>query len=100
MSLIVEFRAVWAYEILERCIAREKLGFSLQKLLAEEQGHLNSMVRRLNADARFSQQYVSQFWDQERKLYVRLMNAIEKQLVLNPQKRELNQAESLAYSSA
>ena len=79
MSLIVEFRAVWAYEILQRCIERQQLDVSLAKLLAEEQGHLNSMVRRLDADGDFSQATVQQFWDKERNVYVRLMKAIERQ---------------------
>ena len=100
MSLIVEFRAVWAYQILERCIAAEQLGFSLDKLLAEEQGHLNSMVRRLNDDEQFSEIRVHQFWSRERKLYVRLMNAIEKQLGCKAYKRASNHPDSLAYSPA
>ncbi len=78
MSLIVEFRAVWAYEILTRCITEAELDFSLAKLLAEEQGHLNSMVRRLDADGQFCEEHVEHFWRHERHLFVRLMKAIEK----------------------
>ena len=78
MSLIVEFRAVWAYEILADCIEEAGLDFSLAKLLAEEQGHLNSMVRRLDADGQFSREPVEYFWERERWLYVRLLKAIEK----------------------
>lgn len=76
MSLIVEFRAVWAYEILQRCVENSGLDFSLENLLAEEQGHLNSMVRRLNADGDFSRECIEYFWDQERKIYIRLLEAI------------------------
>lgn len=79
MSLIVEFRAVWAYEILQRCIEYRGLDFSLKKLLAEEQGHLNSMVRRLAADGDYSRECIEQFWQQEREVYIRLLKAIEGQ---------------------
>ncbi len=78
MSLIVEFRAVWAYEILAGCIEKAGFDFSLTKLLAEEQGHLNSMVRRLDEDGQFSREPVEYFWERERWLYVRLLKAIEK----------------------
>jgi len=80
MSLIVEFRAVWGYEILQNCLERCALDFSLAKLLAEEQGHLNSMVRRLDDDALFSKSHIEYFWRQERRLYMRLLKAIERQL--------------------
>ncbi len=80
MSLIVEFRAVWAYEILARCIAAAELDFSLAKLLAEEQGHLNSMVRRLDADGQYARQHIEYFWRVERTQFIRLMDAIERHL--------------------
>ena len=77
MSLIVEFRAVWGYEILQDCIKRCNLDFSLAKLLAEEQGHLNSMVRRLDDDGLYSKDHIEHFWQRERRLYIRLVKAIE-----------------------
>ena len=77
MSLIVEFRAVWAYEILQQCIEKNSLEMSLDKLLAEEQGHLYSMVRRLEADSSLSLQNVQLLCERERTLYVRLLSAIE-----------------------
>ena len=77
MSMIVEFRAVWAYEILQRCLDRHQLQISLNKLLAEEQGHLYSMVRRLQADQNFSMEYVNELWQKERNLYTRLLRKIE-----------------------
>ena len=77
MSLIVEFRAVWGYEILQDCIKRCNLDFSLAKLLAEEQGHLNSMVRRLDDDGLYSKDHIEHFWQRERQLYIRLVKAIE-----------------------
>ena len=77
MSLIVEFRAVWAYEILQQCIEENSIEISLDKLLAEEQGHLYSMVRRLEADSSLSLQNVQLLCEREKTLYVRLLSAIE-----------------------
>ena len=50
---------------------------SLDKLLAEEQGHLYSMVRRLEADNSLSLKNVQLLCERERTLYVRLLSAIE-----------------------
>lgn len=80
MSMIVEFRAVWAYEILQKCIDRNNLNVSLERLLAEEQGHLYSMARRLKSDGNFTEKNIQVFWDKEQTLYIRLLNAIEKLL--------------------
>ncbi len=80
MSLIVEFRAVWGYQILEDCIKRCNLDFSLAKLLAEEQGHLNSMVRRLDDDELYAKSHIDYFWKVERRLFCRLMKAIQLRL--------------------
>lgn len=77
MSLIVEFRAVWAYKILQQCVRRQGFDISLRILLAEEQGHLHSMARRLEADGELTQSRVRSFCTKERNLYVRLMRSIE-----------------------
>ena len=80
MSLIVEFRAVWAYPILQDCLRKCQLDVSLDKLLAEEQGHLHSMIRRLDADGLFSLEWIQSLWEDERKLFIRLMRAISRRV--------------------
>lgn len=80
MSLVVEFRAVWAYNLLQRALDRNALDISLERLLAEEQGHLYSMARRLDGDGHYNQRTIRQLWSQERVLYIRLLGAIEKLL--------------------
>lgn len=77
MSLIVEFRAVWAYEILQNCLDRSQLEVSLARLLAEEQGHLYSMARRLEADGHYTVENIHRLWQCERELYVRTLRALE-----------------------
>ena len=80
MSMIIEFRAVWGYEILQQCIDRNGLQVSLEKLLAEEQGHLYSMVRRLEEDGRFDTGAVNELLAFERTLYVRLLRVLDEQI--------------------
>ncbi len=77
MSLIVEFRAIWAYDILQRCLDRSRLDVSLARLLAEEQGHLYSMARRLEADGHYTFENIHSLWQHERELYIRTLRAIE-----------------------
>ncbi len=80
MSMIVEFRAVWAYEILQKALDQNSLEVSLDRLLAEEQGHLYSMIRRLEADDLFNLRWVRQLWGQEQVLFIRLLKAIGNRL--------------------
>ncbi len=77
MSLIVEFRAIWAYDILQRCLDHSELEVSLARLLAEEQGHLYSMARRLEADGHYTVENIHKLWRYERELYIRTLRAIE-----------------------
>jgi hypothetical protein len=47
MSMIVEFRAVWAYRLYHAALNRAGHMVSLKGLLAEENGHLTDMAERL-----------------------------------------------------
>ena len=77
MSLVVEFRAVWAYNLLQTALDHNALNISLERLLAEEQGHLYSMARRLDGDGHYKLRTIRQLWGQERVLYIRLLKTIE-----------------------
>lgn len=76
MSLIVEFRAVWAYKLLQESVDVHGLEISLEKLLAEEHGHLHSMVRRLDEDGFYDVEDVREMWKEEKILFTRLMNTV------------------------
>ena len=76
MSLIVEFRAVWAYKLLQESVDIHRLEISLDKLLAEEHGHLHSMVRRLDEDGFYDLEVVRELWTDEKMLFTRLLNAV------------------------
>lgn len=77
MSLIVEFRAIWAYPMLQQAADEAGLQVSLSKLLAEEHGHLHSMARRLEADESFSGSDVHVLCGHERKRFERLLHAMQ-----------------------
>lgn len=47
VSLIIELRAIWAYQIYHEVLNAETPGVSLKSLLAEEEHHLPQMVERL-----------------------------------------------------
>ncbi len=76
MSLIIEFRAVWAYKILQKAIEANQLDIKLSKLLAEEEGHLVSMVRRLSDDGFYSVETIQKLWKDEKMLFGRLLNSV------------------------
>lgn len=76
MSLLVEFRAVWAYKLLQESVDVHGLEISLDKLLAEEHGHLHSMVRRLDEDGLYKLEDVRELWKEEKILFTRLMNTV------------------------
>ncbi len=84
MSMIVEFRAVWAYAILQQSIDQAGLDLSLTKLLAEEQGHLYSMARRLEADGHFDYEKIDALCHKERAQFVRLLNALDTEMAVLP----------------
>ena len=77
MSLIIEFRAVWAYRLLQQVIEDAGQDVSLSALLAEEQGHLYSMARRLEADGDFDAELIRLFCRYEKYLFARLMKSID-----------------------
>jgi rubrerythrin len=75
-SMIVEFRAVWAYRMYQDALARAGLSVSLKSLLAEEEGHLAEMAGRLDDLGAFSPEQVRAFCAEERRLFERLIAAL------------------------
>ena len=77
MSLIVEFRAVWFYSLLQQALAREGQALSLKRLLGEEQNHLTEMAERLEHAGEWSAARVESFVRLEHALYERLLGALQ-----------------------
>jgi hypothetical protein len=78
MSLIVEFRALWFYGLYEQALKRAQHALSLKRVLGEEQAHLGDMVERLEAANELDDARAAQVLAAERKLYARLLRAIER----------------------
>jgi len=77
MSLIVEFRAVWFYSLLQQALARSGRSLSLKRLLGEEQNHLTDMAERLDHAGEWSIARVESFVRLEHGLYERLLGALQ-----------------------
>jgi len=78
MSLIVEFRAVWFYSLLQQALARERQALSLKRLLGEEQSHLAEMAARLEHAGEWSTIRVERFVQLEHVLYERLLASLQR----------------------
>lgn len=48
VTMIVELRAIWAYNLYQEVLSRSDAGFSLKSVLAEEELHLPQMQSRLH----------------------------------------------------
>ena len=77
MSMIIEFRAVWGFGILQAALDSAGRKLSLKSLLAEEQGHLEDMEQRLTALDSDSPVRVKAFLKKEQALFQRLLLALE-----------------------
>ena len=78
MSMIVEFRALWFYGLYEQALKRARHALSLKRVLGEEQAHLGDMAERLQAGGELDDSRASQVLAAERKLYARLLGALER----------------------
>lgn len=77
MSMIIEFRAVWAFSIYQAVLAGQKMSLSLKSLLAEEQGHLTEMEANIEALGAATAGRINRFLDKERALFARLLDVLE-----------------------
>lgn len=77
MSMIVEFRALWFYRLYQQSLKRAGHAMSLKRLIGEEQHHLTDMAQRLEVAGELSNARSDGFLDEERKLYRRLLAAMQ-----------------------
>lgn len=78
MSMIVEFRALWFYGLYSQALQRARHALSLKRVLGEEQAHLADMAERLDSGGELDDEHVAQMLATERRLYSRLLGAIER----------------------
>ena len=78
MSMIVEFRALWFYRLLQQTLKRHGHAMSLKRVLGEERHHLTEMAQRLELDGELSNARVAAFLEHEQRLYARLLGAMQR----------------------
>jgi uncharacterized protein (DUF2249 family) len=78
MSMIVEFRALWFYELYQHALQRAQHALSLKRVLGEEQNHLSEIAARLERDGELRDARVREFLDREQRLYRRLLAAMQR----------------------
>jgi hypothetical protein len=76
MSMIVEFRALWFYNLYQQCLRRHDIDVSLKRILGEEQNHLEEMAERLQDDGNLDDATVRDALQLERNLYCRMIAAM------------------------
>jgi hypothetical protein len=81
MSMIVEFRALWFYGLYSQALVQAQHALSLKRVLGEEQAHLGDMAERLEAGNDLDDARAAQVLAAERRLYARLLNAIDRAVV-------------------
>lgn len=75
MSMVIEFRAVWGYQLYQAALAKAGSLVSLKSLLAEEAGHLTDMAERLRGLDELNIERLRRFCAAETALYGRLLAA-------------------------
>ncbi|HEU4619899.1 MAG TPA: hypothetical protein VFV10_17805 [Gammaproteobacteria bacterium] len=78
MSLVVEFRALWFYRLYEQTLKRAAHAMTLKRVLGEERNHLEDVANRLEMAAELSDARVREFLGTEKKLYARLLEALQR----------------------
>ena len=77
MSMIVEFRALWFYELYQETLQRAHHVLSLKRVIGEEQNHLDEMATRLEAAGERNDAHVAALLARERTLFTRLLSAFD-----------------------
>jgi rubrerythrin len=80
MSMIVELRAIWFYEMFQQALTRAGRAISLKRLLGEEQSHLAAMAASLTEIGELDDARVESFVTTERMLFGRLLASLERSL--------------------
>lgn len=84
MSLAIEFRAVWAYGIYQQELNHAGALLSLKSLLAEENGHMGDMTRRIAAVGALDLEPMAGFCAVERRLFERMLEGFS-QAIAEPE---------------
>jgi hypothetical protein len=78
MSTVVEFRALWFYELYQQALNGARHALSLKRVLGEERAHLADMAERLEADGDGSGAHAAELLRVEKLLFGRLLRGLER----------------------
>lgn len=78
MSMIVEFRALWFYGLMQQTLRRLEHPMSLKRVLGEERHHLAEMAERLERAGELSDSRTRNFLGVEKRLYTRMLGALRR----------------------
>ena len=76
MSMIVEFRALWFYDLYQRALQRARHVLSLKRVIGEERNHLDEMAMRLESMGALDESQAAALARREQALYSRLLSAL------------------------
>jgi hypothetical protein len=79
MSAIVEFRALWFYELYQDVLRRARQALTLKRVLGEERAHLADMAERLEADGDATGMHAAELLAVEKRLFTRLLASLERE---------------------
>jgi hypothetical protein len=77
MSMIIEFRALWFYELYQHALQRAGHALSLKRVLGEERAHLVDMLERLEAIGDDAGVHTAELLAVEKLLVARLLRGLE-----------------------
>jgi hypothetical protein len=78
MSMIVEFRALWFYNLYQQTLQRHLYPISLKRVIGEEENHLHEIANRLEMAGELSDARTNEFLTHERKLYGRFLTSLQR----------------------
>jgi hypothetical protein len=78
LSMIIEFRALWFYELYQEMLERAAHPLTVKRVLREEQGHLADIAGRLDGAGERSDVRTALFLTAEKRLYRRLLDALQR----------------------
>jgi len=78
MSLIIEYRAIWAFGLFQKTLDDAKVILSLKSLLSEEKGHLADMETALADHEIASASRLASYFSKEQALFTKLLGSFEK----------------------
>lgn len=85
-SMVIEFRAVWFYEIYQAALTAAGSSMSLKSLLAEERSHLTEMAAGVDAAENVAVERIRGFCAAEQRLYANLIGEINRTVLPDAEK--------------